>query len=86
MHVQASVLDATDILVAGHGAMIALYVFLPRRSVIVDVSSDLPHRLMNVHAAKTLTHLKLQTVSVSSCACYRQQSSVPDCGGCPRDV
>ena len=79
-------LDATDVLVAGHGAMIALYVFLPRRSVIVDVSSDLPHRLMNVHAAKTLTHLTLQTVSVSSYACHTQQSSVPDCGGCPRDV
>jgi hypothetical protein len=68
------VLDATDILVAGHGAMIALFVFLPRRSVIVDISSAAAHRQMNVHAAKTLTHLKLQTLSVSGPHTAEQQA------------
>ena len=65
VHLQAGVLDATDVLVAPHGAMMALLLFLPRRSVIVDVSSEASHRLMNEYAARTLPHLKLQTVSVS---------------------
>ena len=64
-HVQASALDATDVLVAPHGAMMALLLFLPRHSVIVDISSEASHRLMNEYAARTLPHLKLQTASVS---------------------
>ena len=62
--VQASLVDATDILVTGHGAVISMYMFLPRCSVVVDLSSGPGHRWMNVHAAKTLKPLKLQTVSV----------------------
>jgi hypothetical protein len=62
---QARLLDATDILVTGHGAVIATFVFLPRCSVVVDLSSEASHRWMNVHAAKTLKPLQLQTVSVS---------------------
>jgi hypothetical protein len=76
LQVQAAVLDATDVLVAGHGAMIALFVFLPRRSVIVDISSAAPHRQMNVHAAKTLMHLKLQTVSVSGSHAAEQRANL----------
>ena len=63
---QARLLDATDILVAGHGAVIAMFVFLPRCSVIVEISSEAPHRWMNVHAARTLTPLQLHIMSVST--------------------
>jgi hypothetical protein len=74
--VQASLLDATDVLVTGHGAVISMYVFLPRCSVVVDLSSGAGHRWMNVHAAKTLKPLQLQTVSVS-----RMASGITLCAG-----
>jgi hypothetical protein len=63
-HEQARLLDQTDILVTGHGAVMASYLFLPACSVVIDVTNAAPHRWFNIHAAKTLTPLKLTTMSV----------------------
>jgi capsular polysaccharide biosynthesis protein len=62
---QTKLLDATDIMVAGHGVVIAMFVFLPRCAVVVELSSQAPHCWMNTRAAKTLMPSQLQTVSVS---------------------
>lgn len=61
---QAQLLDQTDVLLTGHGAVIAAFVFLPACSVVVEVSNSVGHRWMNVYAARTLTPLSLKTMSV----------------------